>query len=123
MKLAETGQWRFLTSFRRPKTPAKIEGLYSFVEDWSGSFGQVERKCLYTNLWIRNPAGKWVALKEAKTSATSELGRKDFAHTVEGDAVALTTGGYASTDGKRGVVLTIPAGKEPVVDLAKLPTK
>jgi hypothetical protein len=123
VKLAETGQWRFLTSFRRPKTPAKIDGLYSFVEDWSGSFGQVERKCLYTNLWIRNPAGKWVALKEAKTSATSELGRKDFAHTVEGDAVALTTGGYASTDGKRGVVLTIPAGKEPVVDLAKLPTK
>jgi hypothetical protein len=123
VKPAETGQWRFLTSFRRPKTAAKIDGLYSFVEDWSGSYGQVERKCLYSNLWIRNSAGNWVALKEAKTSATSELGRKDFAHTVEGNAVALTTGGYSSTDGKRGVVLTIPAGKEPVVDLAKLPTK
>ncbi|NDA79006.1 MAG: DUF3472 domain-containing protein, partial [Actinobacteria bacterium] len=123
VKLAETGQWRFLTSFRRPKTAAKIDGLYSFVEDWSGSFGQVERKCLYSNLWIRNLAGKWVALKEAKSSATSELGRKDFAHTVEGNAVALTTGGYASTDGKRGVVLAIPAGKEPVVELDKLPTK
>ncbi len=123
VKLAETGQWRFLTSFRRPKTPAKIDGLYSFVEDWSGSYGQVERKCLYSNLWIRNAAGKWVALKEAKSSATSELGRKDFAHTVEGNAVALSTGGYANTDGKRGVVLAIPAGKEPVVDFAKLPTK
>ena len=123
VKPAETGQWRFLTSFRRPKTAAKIDGLYSFVEDWSGSYGQVERKCLYSNLWIRNSAGKWVALKEAKTSATSELGRKDFAHTVEGNAVALTTGGYSSTDGKRGVVLAVPAGKEPVVDLAKLPTK
>jgi hypothetical protein len=123
VKLAETGQWRFLTSFRRPKTAAKIDGLYSFVEDWSGSYGQVERKCLYSNLWIRNSAGKWVALKEAKTSATSELGRKDFNHTVEGNAVALITGGYSSTDGKRGVVLAVPAGKEPVVDLAKLPTK
>ena len=123
VKLAETGQWRFLTSFRRPKTEAKIDGLYSFVEDWSGSYGQVERKCLYSNLWIRNSAGKWVALKEAKSSATSELGRKDFNHTVEGNAVALITGGYSSTDGKRGVVLAIPAGKEPVVDLAKLPTK
>lgn len=123
VKLAETGQWRFLTSFRRPKTEAKIDGLYSFVEDWSGSYGQVERKCLYSNLWIRNSAGKWVALKEAKSSATSELGRKDFNHTVEGNAVALITGGYSSTDGKRGVVLAVPAGKEPVVDLAKLPTK
>lgn len=123
VKLAETGQWRFLTSFRRPKTEAKIDGLYSFVEDWSGSYGQVERKCLYSNLWIRNSAGKWVALKEAKSSATAELGRKDFSHTVEGNAVALITGGYSSADGKRGVILAVPAGKEPVVDLAKLPTK
>jgi len=123
VKLAETGQWRFLTSFRRPKTAAKIDGLYSFVEDWSGSYGQVERKCLYSNLWIRNAAGKWVALKEAKSSATAELGRKDFAHTVESGAIALATGGYSGTDGKRGVVLTIPAGKEPVVDFEKLPAK
>ena len=123
VKLAETGQWRFLTSFRRPKTEAKIDGLYSFVEDWSGSFGQVERKCLYSNLWICTAAGKWVALKEAKSSATAELGRKDFSHTVEGNAVALITGGYSSADGKRGVILAVPAGKEPVVDLAKLPTK
>lgn len=123
VKLAETGQWRFLTSFRRPKTAAKLDGLYSFVEDWSGSYGQVERKCLYSNLWIRNAAGKWIALKEAKTSATSELGRKDYAHTVEGNSVALITGGYSSIDGKRGVMLAVPAGKEPVVDLAKLPTK
>jgi hypothetical protein len=123
VKLAETGQWRFLTSFRRPKTVAKLDGLYSFVEDWSGSYGQVERKCLYSNLWIRNVAGKWIALKEAKTSATSELGRKDFSHTVEGNSVALITGGYASTDGKRGVVLAVPAGKEPVIELNKLPTK
>ena len=61
--------------------------------------------------------------QEAKTSATSELGRKDYAHTVEGNSVALITGGYSSTDGKRGVMLAVPAGKEPVVDLAKLPTK
>ena len=123
VKLAETGQWRFLTSFRRPKTAAKIEGLYSFVEDWSGSYGQVERKCFYSNLWIRNAAGKWIALKDAKSSATAELGRKDFSHTVEGNAVALITGGYSSTDGKRGVVLSVPAGREPVMELNKLPTK
>jgi hypothetical protein len=123
VKLAETGQWRFLTSFRRPKTAAKLDGLYSFVEDWSGSYGQVERKCLYSNLWIRNVAGKWIALKEAKTSATSELGRKDFSHAVEGNSVSLITGGYSSIDGKRGVVLTVPAGKEPVIEFEKLPTK
>ena len=123
VKLAETGEWRFLTAFRRPKTEAKIDGLYSFVEDWSGSYGQTERKCLFSNLWIRNPAGKWVAIKEAKSSATAELGRADFAHTVEGNAVALITGGYSSTGGKRGVVLAVPTGKEPAVEVEKLPAK
>ena len=120
---AETGRWRFLTSFRRPKTAAKLDGLYSFVEDWSGSYGQVERQCLYSNLWIRNAAGKWVALKEARTSATKELGRLDYAHSVVGDAVALTTGGYSRADGRTGATLAIPPGKEPSVDLASLPTK
>ncbi len=123
VKLAETGQWRFLTSFRRPKTVAKLDGLYSFVEDWSGSYGQSERKCLFSNLWVRNAAGQWIALKEAKTSATSELGRKDYSHAAEGNAVALITGGYSSTEGKRGVMLAVPAGKEPVIELNKLPTK
>jgi hypothetical protein len=37
--------------------------------------------------------------------------------------VALITGGYSSTDGKRGVMLAVPAGKEPVIEFAKLPTK
>jgi len=123
VRLAETGQWRFLTSFRRPKTKARLDGLYSFVEDWSGATGQIERKCLYANLWIRNAAGRWLPLTEARTSATSELGRKDYAHAVEGDAVALTTGGYARTDGSRGAVLRIPTGQAPNVDPDRLPAR
>jgi hypothetical protein len=37
--------------------------------------------------------------------------------------VSLITGGYSSIDGKRGVVLAVPAGKEPVIEFGKLPTK
>lgn len=118
----EIGGWRFLTSFRRPNTPAKLGGLYSFVEDWSGRQGDQERACRYRNLWVADAAGKWHRLTRANTSATSELGRRDFSHRVVGDAVELRTGGYRHADGKPGTPLEIPAGgKAPVVDFAKLP--
>ncbi len=118
------GQWKFLTSFRRPNTKAKLDGLYSFVEDWSGSAGQQKRACQYSNLWIRNTEGKWIQLREAKSSATAELGRSDFSHYVEGNGVVLSTGGYGEPKGKRGVVLQIPESKTPpTVDVDKLPTK
>lgn len=120
IKLTDAKEWRFLTAFRRPKTVAKLGGLYSFVEDWSGSYGHEKRVCQYANLWVADAAGKWTQLRTAKTSATAELGRQDFEHSVVGNAVVLSTGGYSSTGGKRGVVLTIPAGKAPTLDLAKL---
>lgn len=118
------GQWKFLTSFRRPNTKAKLDGLYSFVEDWSGSAGQQKRVCQYSNLWIRNTEGKWIQLREAKSSATAELGRADFDHYVEGNGVVLSTGGYGEPKGKRGVILQIPESKTPPqVDVDKLPGK
>ena len=118
------GQWKFLTSFRRPNTKAKLDGLYSFVEDWAGSAGQQKRVCHYSNLWIRNTEGKWIQLREAKSSATAELGRSDFDHYVEGNGVVLSTGGYGEPKGKRGVVLQIPESKTPpAVDVDKLPVK
>ena len=118
------GEWKFLTSFRRPNTKAKLDGLYSFVEDWSGAAGQQKRVCQYSNLWIRNTEGKWIQLREAKSSATAELGRSDFDHYVEGNGVVLSTGGYGAPKGKRGVMLTIPESKTPPqVDVDKLPAK
>ena len=118
------GQWKFLTSFRRPNTNAKLDGLYSFVEDWSGSSGQQKRDCHYSNIWIRNTEGKWIQLRDAKSSATAELGRSDFDHYVEGNGVVLSTGGYGEPKGKRGVVLQIPESKTPPsVNVDKLPTK
>jgi hypothetical protein len=122
VKLSETNQWKFLTSFRRPKTNAKLDGLYSFVEDWSGSAGYVKRTCLYSNLWIYNTQNKWIQLREAHSSATSELGRKDYDHYVQGNGVVLSTGGYGPAKGSRGVTLKIPESTTPpTVDLTKLP--
>jgi len=118
----EIGGWRFLTSFRRPNTKAKLDGLYSFVEDWSGRQGDQERACRYRNLWVADAAGAWHRLARANTSATAELGRRDFSHRVVGDAVELRTGGYRHAEGKPGASLGIPAsGKAPAIDFSNLP--
>ncbi len=118
----EIGGWRFLTSFRRPATEARLDGLYSFVEDWSGRQGDQERACRYRNLWVADAAGAWHRLDRAHTSATAELGRRDFGHRVVGDAIELRTGGYRHADGRQGATLAIPAaGPAPKVDFAALP--
>lgn len=118
----EIGGWRFLTSFRRPATEARLDGLYSFVEDWSGRQGDQERACRYRNLWVADAAGAWHRLDRAHTSATAELGRRDFGHRIVGDAIELRTGGYRHADGRQGATLEIPAvGPAPKVDFAALP--
>ena len=43
---------------------------------------------------------------------------------MEGNGVVLSTGGYGEPKGKRGVMLTIPEGKNPPqIDVDKLPVK
>jgi len=114
--------WRFMASFRRPKTVARLDGLYSFVEDWSGHQGDQQRACRYRNLWVADRSGKWHRLAVAHTSATNELGRKDFGHRILGDTIELRTGGYQHAEGKVGESLLIPAGGEaPRIDFSQLP--
>lgn len=118
----EIGGWRFLTSFRRPATEARLDGLYSFVEDWSGRQGDQERACRYRNLWVADASGKWHRIRQAHASATAELGRRDYGHRVVGDSIELRTGGYRHADGRQGFTLEIPAaGPAPRVDFSSLP--
>jgi len=118
----EIGGWRFLTSFRRPSTGARLDGLYSFVEDWSGRQGDQERACRYRNLWVADAEGRWHRLTRAQATATAELGRRDFGHRIVGDSIELRTGGYGHADGRQGFALDIPvSGTAPSVDFARLP--
>lgn len=116
--------WKFLASFRRPNTDARLDGLYSFVEDWSGRWGDKQRACRYRNLWVCDADGKWSPLTRAGTSATAELGRNDYSHNLVDGMFELRTGGYDRTDGREGATLTVPGwGQAPQVDLSALPAK
>jgi hypothetical protein len=97
-------------------------GIPVVVAGASGRQGDQERACRYRNLWVADASGKWHRITRANTSATSELGRKDYGHRMVGDSIELRTGGYRHADGKAGTPLEIPtSGNAPVVDFAKLP--
>ena len=116
--------WKLLASFRRPNTRARLDGLYSFVEDWSGHWGDQQRVCRYRNVWVRGVDGKWSPLTTAHATATEELGRGDYSHNVVDGMFELRTGGYDRAQGDAGKVLNVPGwGEPPVVDLDKLPIR
>ncbi len=114
--------WKFLAAFRRPDSDASLDGLYSFVEDWSGRWGDQQRACRYRNLWVCGEDGKWSPLLRGHATATAELGRGDFSHNLVDGTFELRTGGYDRTKGTAGKVLTIPSwGEAPQVDFDRLP--
>lgn len=116
-------EWKLMASFRRPGEKAELKGLYSFVEDWSGSAGDEKRICHYRNLWIRDTEGAWLPIETATGSRTHDGGREDFDHYVDDDgSIVLSSGGYGPDKNSEGKPLTIPKpAKAPEIDLAKLP--
>ncbi len=116
--------WKFLASFRRPNTEARLDGLYSFVEDWSGRWGDQQRACRYRNLWVCGADGKWAPILNARATATSELGRGDYSHNLVNNMFELRTGGYDRTKGDAGKVLNVSDwGVAPQINFDNLPVR
>ncbi len=93
----EVGEWQLIASFLRPQTDTWYKRPHSFLENFLDYKGYEGRKALYTNQWIRDTGGVWVALGSAKFSA-DDIGRrgyrKDFAGGVEDGQFFLKNGGF-----------------------------
>lgn len=72
-------QWLLIASFRRPKTVSSLDHLYSFLENFQPSMGNITRRGYYTNQWLRSFDGKWVPVEKAMftTDATGNAGQRD----------------------------------------------
>ncbi|GAB5407055.1 MAG: hypothetical protein Aurels2KO_52860 [Aureliella sp.] len=68
-------RWMLISSWKAPKEGGYMRGLYSFSENFVGHNGQVRRKALYGNQWIKTADQKW-----------SELTKASFSHDVTGRA-------------------------------------
>jgi len=112
--------WQLIASFRAAKDGKGLRHLYSFSEDFGGSTGNLRRKALYGNQWIRLSDGRWQELTTASFShdATGKENRLDRFMGVENGQFFLSHGGFVPGYTASGSAFTRPAtGTPPTVML------
>ena len=119
----ELQQWKLIASFRAPKDGKYLNGHYSFVENFDGKNGQLQRKALIGNQWIQTEDRKWQELTKAKFTydATGKAGdRIDYEAGTDNDKFYLGNGGFKEANVKYGdTIVRNPTQIVPVIDLYK----
>lgn len=92
----ELKRWKLISSWSAPKEGGYLRGLYSFSENFGGANGQLRRKALYGNQWVRATDGRWFELTTATFShdPTGRADRLDRFMGVENGQFFLSQGGY-----------------------------
>lgn len=118
----DQGKWMLISSWNAPHEGGYLRRLYSFSENFAGNNGQVRRKSLYGNQWIRDSAGNWTELVESVFShdATGHKDRLDRFMGVENGQFFLSHGGFVDGFTKSGrSYLRAATNKRPELDLPK----
>lgn len=121
----EQKQWTLISSWKAPKDGAYLHGLYSFVENFGGDNGQLHRKALYGNQWLRTADGQWHEQLAATFShdPTGKNDRLDRFMGVENGQFFLSTGGFIPGSTKFGTLFMRPATGQPPADIESLALK
>ena len=112
-------QWVLISSWKTPKEGGYLRRLYSFSENFGGANGQLRRKALYGNQWIRTKDGKWLELTTATFShdPTGRNDRLDRFMGVESGQFFLSQGGFVPGFTSFGQEFSRPAAGNPPADL------
>ncbi len=115
----EKKQWMLIATWNAPKDGHWLDGLYSFSENFGGSNGNLRRKALFGNQWVRTAEGKWIEITTAHFSHDETGGedRHDRFMGVENGEFFLSSGGFVPGFTKYGTPFTRPATGHPPADL------
>jgi Domain of unknown function (DUF3472)/Domain of unknown function (DUF5077) len=121
----EQKKWLLISSWKAPKDGKYLHGLYSFVEDFGGDNGQLNRKALYGNQWYRTTDGQWHEQTVATFShdPTGRNERFDRFMGVEAGQFFLSTGGFLPGSTKFGTPFTRPSAGQVPADVGTLAVK
>lgn len=122
----ETKQWQLISAMQAPRSGGWLRGLHSFSEDFWGSNGNLRRKALYGNQWIRTVEGRWIEITSASFShdATGKEDRLDRCMGVEDGRFFLAHGGFVEGTTKFGEKFERPAGGQaPDFELPQIPLR
>lgn len=121
----ETGSWKLIASFKRPKTNKHLTGLHSFLENFYDRNGHLGRIAFHGNQWARDTDGNWYELTEARFTGDDIASRKyrlDYAGGSKGDRFFMRNGGFFNETVPLNTMLKRDAAphKKPVIDFSKL---
>jgi hypothetical protein len=116
-------EWMLISSWKAPKEGGYLKGLHSFSENFGGDNGQLRRKALYGNQWIRTPEGQWRELTTARFThdPTGREDRLDRFMGVEDGQFFLSHGGFEDGFTKYGDTMERPTGGKSPPENIKLP--
>jgi len=121
--IPEIQKWKLIAAFKAPKDGKPLRKLYSFVENFWGTNGQLYRKAYFGNQWVRKENGEWAALTKSTFSydATGKAeDRIDYGAGVENNKFYLWNGGFRQANAQFNDTLNrILTGERPVIDLYK----
>jgi len=119
----EKQKWMLISSWKAPKDGGYLHGLYSFVENFGGSNGELCRKALYGNQWFRTTDGQWHEQTTATFShdGTGKSDRLDRFMSIEDGQFFLSTGGFTPGFTRYGELFTRPTTGHPPADFFPSP--
>jgi Domain of unknown function (DUF3472)/Domain of unknown function (DUF5077) len=114
----EQQKWMLISSWKAPKDGGYLHGLYSFVENFGGSNGELRRKALYGNQWFRTADGQWheQATTTFSHDGTGKSDRLDRFMGIEHGQFFLSTGGFTPGFTQYGELFTRPTTGQPPTD-------
>ena len=121
-RIPELNIWRMLASFQvQPQAKSKkLEGIYSFIEDWIGN-GQ-RRQGLWGPAWIKSDNGPWVqATHGSGTTTEPSANNRNVFLSDDKKHLGMTTGGPALKDLSLGPYDVQPSPIPSVLTLNPLP--
>ncbi len=119
----EQKKWMLISSWKAPKDGKYLSGLYSFVENFGGDNGLLNRKARFGNQWLRTADGEWHEVTTAKFTCdpTGKADRFDRFMGVENGQFFLSTGGFGPGFTPFGELFNRPATGKAPSDLALPP--
>ncbi|PHV29407.1 hypothetical protein CSQ93_04860 [Janthinobacterium sp. BJB426] len=121
----ETGQWRYIATWKRPAISTYLTRVHSFLENFIDTLGYTERRVQFGNQWARNASGIWSEVTAGRftgDATATNAQRMDYAGGLENGKFYLHNGGFFADYVQTSQNFTRPAtGQAPAVDVAALP--
>ena len=117
-------EWFLIARFKRPQKATNLTNLYSFLENFATTTGNISRRGYYQNQWIMDSAGQWHELTGAKFTADATARgnfRKDYAGGVNGNKFFLKNAGFFNQFTSMDQLFKRePMGEKPEIDFHEL---